>query len=169
MTFLRPAARQRPRALPTRPPQGFRPLSLPGRALPSGPLRPERPRSLRPVRLSARPASTPGRGDRRPGGNLPGGRSARPPFPPAPCDPPAARGMPISSGGPTDRASPAPRSAAERRQVEAHVGQIVHLLFRRTSTPCRVAMTSNGSIRPDGGPYKMHIGIPGLLIFTTKM
>ncbi len=38
---------------------------------PSGPLRPERPRSLRPARLSARPASTPGRGDRRSGETFP--------------------------------------------------------------------------------------------------
>jgi hypothetical protein len=45
MTFLRPAARKVLPALPTRPPQEFRPPSLPGRDFPSGPLRPERPRS----------------------------------------------------------------------------------------------------------------------------
>ncbi len=78
---------------------------------PSGPLRPERPRSLRPARLSARPASTPGRGDRRPEGNPSDGRFAWPPFLPAPCGPPAcpsglrpalsvARGTPLFSGGP---------------------------------------------------------------------
>ncbi len=153
MTFLRPAARRVLPALSTRPPQGFRPPSLPGRALSFSPLRPERPRSLRPTRSPAwpAPASRPGRPVA--GGNLPDGRSARPPFLPAPCGPPArpsdlkpaltaARGNPSSSGGPTAPSSTAATEAAKptrEQSAAARCWAVLWLIGLHLATTPRAA------------------------------
>ncbi len=83
----------------------------PGPSLPARSGRRDRPPCGPPAHRRGR-LPHPGRGDQRPGGNSSGGRSARPPFLPAPCGPPACpsslrpalpppEGMPLSSGGPT--------------------------------------------------------------------